>query len=149
MAIEPEPETKQTVNTGDSSTLDTHRALVLIVETDPSFRRLMKYFLNDGGYAVEFADDGYIALDRVRRSKPALLITEILLPHLDGLSLCRLLKADPATSEVPILVYTVLNSEARVRASGADGFLKKPIEKKRLLDLAGSLIPSRPAQEDA
>lgn len=146
MATE-EPGTRQNNSTHKEPTAG--QTLVLVAETDPAFRRLLKYFLEEGGYAVVFADDGYVALDRIRLSKPGLLITEILLPHLDGLSLCRLLKGDPVTSDVPILVYSVLDADARARGSGANAFMKKPIEKKRLMNLVGSLCPAQTVQEDA
>jgi CheY-like chemotaxis protein len=122
------------------------KRLVLIIETDIYTRQLMAFFLEEAGYTVDFADDGYTALDRIRLSQPALLITDILLPHLDGLSLCRLLKADPVTGGVPILVCTFLYEEARARESGADAFMKKPLEKNKLLEIVNS-TQSKSAQE--
>lgn len=123
--------------------------VVLIVETDPSTRQLLAYFLEEAGYAVEFADDGYIALDSARLVQPALLITEVYLPHLDGLSLCRLLKEDTVTRGIPILVFSRLNAEESAGQSGAAAFMKKPLEKRRLLHVVGSLISSKSLAEDA
>ena len=136
--------------TASSSGLEkiVNKPLVLIVDGDRYIRQLAQFFLEEGGYSVSFADDGYTALDRIRLDQPALVLTEILLPHLDGLSLCRLLKSDPITSKVPVIVYTVLTDETRALESGADAFLKKPIEKTRLLDLVNSL-KSKSVQEDA
>jgi CheY-like chemotaxis protein len=125
------------------------KPLVLIIETEEYTRQLMAFFLEEAGYTVNFADDGYTALDRIRLNQPALLITDILLPHLDGLSLCRLLKKDPVTSGVPILVYTFLNEELRARESGADAFMKKPFEKNKLLEIVNSFRQSKSAQENA
>ncbi len=125
------------------------KPLVLIIETDVYTRDLMTYFLEGAGYTVNFADDGYTALDRIRLNQPALLITDILLPHLDGLSLCRLLKKDAVTSRVPIVVCTFLNEELRARQSGADAFMKKPFEKNKLLEIVNSFRPSKSAQENA
>ncbi len=105
---------------------------VYVVDRDPHVRRFMKTFLADK-YAVEFFDDGYAALDRVRKTAPAVLITEILIPRLDGLALCRLLKGDPITQHVPIVVMSVLAATSRARESGADAFVRKPLEKTRLM----------------
>jgi two-component system cell cycle response regulator DivK len=105
---------------------------VYVVDRDPHVRRLMKTFLAST-YAVEFFDDGYAALDRVRQSAPAALITEILIPRLDGLALCRLLKGDPVTHHVPIVVMSMLAATSRARESGADAFVGKPLEKTRLM----------------
>ena len=111
---------------------------VYVVDRDPHVRRLMKTFLA-GTYAVEFFDDGYAALDRVRQSAPAALITEILIPRLDGLALCRLLKGDPITQHVPIVVMSVLTATSRARESGADAFVHKPLEKTRLISALRNL----------
>ncbi len=108
------------------------RERVVVVETDRQVRGLVQQFVGDT-YLVEFHDDGSSALDRVRSQAPSLLITEILVPRLDGLALCRLLKTDRATAHVPILVYSVLAAEHRARQVGADAFLEKPLEKRRLV----------------
>lgn len=92
----------------------------------------MRQFLAEG-WAVECFADGYTALDRIRRSPPAVLVTEILVPELDGLALCRLLKGDPTTRSVPILVVSMVASSARATAAGADAFLEKPVERIQLL----------------
>jgi CheY-like chemotaxis protein len=119
------------------------REQVVVVETDRHVRRLVETFVADT-YRVEFYDDGSSALERVRSEAPALLVTEILVPRLDGLALCRLLKTDRATAHVPVLVYSVLSAEHRARQSGADAFLEKPLEKKRLVASVRELIARNP-----
>jgi two-component system cell cycle response regulator DivK len=115
------------------------RNTVLVADRDPHVRRLVERFLGDA-YAVEFADDGYSALDRVRASAPSAVITEILIPRLDGLALCRSLKGDPVTQRVPILVISMLAANERARQSGADAFLQKPFEKTSLVASVRGLI---------
>ena len=114
------------------------RTDVYIVESDAHVRRLLRNFLADT-FALVFFDDGYAALDGVRKSPPAALITEIMVPRLDGLTLCRLLKSDPITRKVPILVFSILVAAERAQQSGADAFLNKPLEKNRLLASLRSL----------
>lgn len=84
-------------------------------------------FLERAGFAVEFMDDGSAALDRVRFSPPALVVTEILVPKLDGLTLCRRLRDDPATAHVPVIVFSILTAGARAAEAGARAFLRKPL----------------------
>ena len=115
---------------------------VLLVDRDPHIRRLIQQFLA-GVCAVELVDDGYSALDRVRRAPPALVITEILIPRLDGLALCRSLKGDAATQRVPILITSMLAAGERARLSGADAFLQKPLEKISLLGSVRDLIGAK------
>jgi two-component system response regulator MprA len=108
------------------------RGTILVVDRDAHVRRLLQRFLGEA-YAVEFSEDGYSALDRVRASPPAAVVTEILIPRLDGLALCRSLKGDPSTRLVPVLVTSVLMASERARQSGADDFLEKPLEKVSVL----------------
>jgi two-component system response regulator MprA len=120
---------------------------VLVVDRDPHIRRLLQRFLGEA-YAIEFMDDGYSALDRVRASPPAVLITEILIPRLDGLALCRSLKGDLVTQQVPILVISMLAADERAHESGADAFLEKPLERTSLVAQVRGLI-ERTERKDA
>ena len=117
------------------------RNLVFVVDKDTYVRRLIQQFVVDA-YDVVFFDDGYAALDRVRREAPDVLVTEVMTALLDGLSLCRLLKADPVTTHVPILAMSILAAAGRAKDSGADGFFQKPLEKARFLTSLSSLVGS-------
>lgn len=120
-------------------------ALILVVERDPHVRELEAFFLMEAGFAVEFADDGAMALERARKLRPHLVITEILVPRLDGLSLCRQLKADPETTGTLVLIFSILSASARAREAGADGFLRKPLAEQRLVETVRQLIAGRDA----
>jgi CheY-like chemotaxis protein len=103
------------------------RSRVLIAERDQHLRELQRFFLERAGFAVEFANDGQIALECARLSKPAVVVTEILLPKLDGLTLCRRLREDPITRDIPVVVFTILAAGARAAEAGAHAFLRKPL----------------------
>ena len=118
------------------------RRTLFLVDRDPHVRRLLQQFVSDA-YAVEFFDSGAAAFDRARRSPPCALVTEILVPGLDGLSLCRSLKAHPSTEHVPVLVFSMLAADERARQAGADAFLAKPIERRRLVESLRGLIEPR------
>jgi len=120
-------------------------ALILVVERDPHVRELEAFFLKEAGFAVEFADDGAMALERARKLRPHLVITEILVPRLDGLSLCRQLKADPETPGVMVLIFSILTASVRAREAGADAFLRKPLAEQRLLETVRRLMAERDA----
>ncbi len=119
------------------------RAIILVVERDPHVRDLEAYFLNEAGYAVEFAVDGVAALEMVRTLAPQIVITEILVPKLDGLALCRAIKEDPALRGTAVLVFSILAAESRARDVGADAFLMKPLADRRLVDTVRALIATR------
>jgi two-component system response regulator MprA len=101
--------------------------VVLIAERDHNVRELQQFFLARAGFAVEFADDGQAALDRARDLRPAVVVTEILIPRIDGLALCRRLAEDPLTREIPVIVFSILTAAARAKEAGAWSFLRKPL----------------------
>ena len=122
------------------TTLTERSALILVVERNPLVQRLEKFFLEQAGYGVEFAADGATALARARALRPAILVTEVLVPKLDGLSLCRQLKSDPATQDMKVLIFSHLHAEGRAREAGADAFLIKPLNEERLIETVTRLI---------
>ena len=118
-------------------------ALVLVVERDPHVRELEVFFLNEAGFSVQFADDGLAALEIARSAMPAIVVTEILVPRLDGLALCRALKADTQLQHTQVLVFSILAASARAREAGADAFLMKPLAQSRLVDTVRELLLRR------
>ena len=101
--------------------------LILIAERDQTVRELQAYFLGNAGFIVEFADDGEAALERARELRPAVVVTEILIPKVDGLALCRRLREDPATRLIPVIVFSILAAATRAAEAGAKAFLRKPL----------------------
>ena len=119
------------------------KLLILVVEKDPHVRELEAHFLAQAGFSVEFVGDGVAALDKARQLLPDIIITEILVPKLDGLALCRQLKADAHTRGIAILVFSILAAHGRAREAGADAFLMKPLAEHRLITTVRGLLESR------
>lgn len=128
------------VNSNSSITFPRERALILVVERNPAVQRLERFLLEQAGYSVEFASDGVSALARAQELCPKIIVTEILVPRLDGLSLCRALKSDPRTSSIVVLVFSHLHAEDRAREAGADAFILKPIEEEHLIETVSKLL---------
>jgi CheY-like chemotaxis protein len=101
--------------------------VILIAERDQHVRGLQRHFLDRAGFEVEFADDGLAALELAQASKPALVVTEILIPKIDGLTLCRRIRENPVTRSIPVVVFSILAAEARAIEAGATDFLRKPL----------------------
>lgn len=119
----------------DSDNSQKSPPVIMIVDGDPYVRKLAGYFLTEAGYQVEYASDGYEALDKSRLAPPDVMLLELMIPRLHGLSLCRLLKSDPVTQNIRIVVFTeVLAAQESAQIAGADSFLSKPVEKTRLVD---------------
>lgn len=121
--------------------------MVLIVERDDRVREFQKFFLERAGFAVEFAADGEAALERARQSPPAAVVTEILVPKIDGLALCRRLGEDPRTRDVPVVIFSMLAAATRAAEAGARTFVRKPlVESVFVAAIREALLP-RPVHQ--
>ena len=114
--------------------------MILIAERDQSVRALERHFLERAGFQVEFADHGLDLLERVQSARPAVIVTEILIPKLDGLALCRRLKSGAETQTAAVLVVSILAARVRAEEAGADAFLLKPISEGRLVAAVEALL---------
>jgi DNA-binding response OmpR family regulator len=118
---------------------------VLIVERDRNVRDLQSHALRAAGFEVAFVEDGEVALADATSHPTALVVTEILIPKLDGLTLCRRLRADHATCAVPVLVFSILSAAARAEEAGASAFLRKPfIESTFIATVSLLTTPTEP-----
>jgi CheY-like chemotaxis protein len=118
--------------------------LVLIVERDLQVRELQEYFLGRAGFKVAFADDGEAGLEEARLRLPRVVVTEILIPKLDGLALCRHLREDPRTHRIPVIIFSILAAGVRASEAGAHAFLRKPLVETVFLDAINSAIGEQP-----
>ena len=121
--------------------------VILIAERDQNVRELQQFFLERAGLAVEIADDGEAALERARLTPPALVVTEILIPRVDGLALCRRLRDDPTTRGVPVIVFSILSAAARAAEAGASAFLRKPLVESAFVAAVRNLVAPRPTEQ--
>jgi len=116
---------------------------VLIVDDNKANVRLLEVNLRAAGYATEMAYDGEEALEKIRDTNPDLVLLDVMMPKLDGYEVCRRLRADEATSVIPVVMITALkDSEDRIRGleCGADDFVSKPFDKTELLARVKNLL---------
>lgn len=109
---------------------------ILVVEDDPDIVELLEYSLEREGYTVLAASDGEKGLSEARRRKPALVLLDLMLPGLDGLSICRALKEDGATKDIPVMMLTAKGEESDVVVGlefGADDYVRKPFSPRELI----------------
>lgn len=119
---------------------------ILIVEDDVESVDLLKYFLKPENYNIEVAINGKDALDVFRRFSPDLVILDVMLPEIDGFSICTTLKNNPETRHVPIIIMTALKElKDKIKAleSGADDFITKPFDSLELLARVRSLLKAK------
>ncbi len=109
---------------------------VLVVDDEPGVVELVKYNLEQAGFEVDTAADGVEALKKARAAVPDLLLLDVMLPEMDGLEVCKLLRADPKTAAVPIILLTAKAGEIdRIVGLelGADDYVTKPFSPRELL----------------
>jgi DNA-binding NarL/FixJ family response regulator len=111
-------------------------ARILIVDDEPLNVDYLEQELEGLGFVTATAADGAEALERVAAAPPDLVLLDVMMPRMDGISALRVLKSDPETRLIPVLLMTALNAvEDRVRGieAGADDFLSKPVDDRELL----------------
>ena len=122
----------------------THRSpRILIVEDDPATRNFYSTALARDGFQIEEAHNGHQAFAKALESSPDLIVTDIAVPGLDGIELCRRLRADVRTRTIPVLAITGHGDRQypdRARVAGADQVLTKPCDVQVLLSEARRLL---------
>jgi two-component system, OmpR family, alkaline phosphatase synthesis response regulator PhoP len=112
------------------------RQKVLIIEDDGDIRELIKFNLEQDGYAVEEAATGAEGLDRIRRRQPDLVLLDLMLPGMPGLEICRVLRGAKETATLPILIVTAKGTEVDKVLGlemGADDYVVKPFSPRELI----------------
>jgi CheY-like chemotaxis protein len=120
---------------------------ILIVDDENDFIELLQYKLAGHGYELIVAHDGVHALSQARQMKPSLILMDILLPDLDGLSVCEILRRQPSTKSIPIIFMSALTGDVTKRtvAMHAEDFFTKPLDLPRLEKRIGELLHIAPA----
>ncbi|MBI1940202.1 MAG: response regulator [Acidobacteria bacterium] len=119
---------------------------ILIVEDSPTQAEQLKHLLEEQGYSVRRAANGKEALAAVGQRKPTLIITDVLMPGMDGFTLCKEIKSRGELNDVPVVLMTSLSSPQDVMkglACGADNFIRKPYEEKYLLKRIEFILANR------
>ena len=110
-----------------------HKPLVLVVDDDEDMRDVLTIGLEARGWRVATAPNGPVALTLVESARPALVLTDALMPMMDGRELCRLIKKNPATQQTRVVVMTSLYKSVRYRTEayrqfGVDDYVSKPLD---------------------
>jgi putative two-component system response regulator len=130
---------------------DADPAKVLVVDDHSASRMTAVALLAVEGYEVLEADSGLVALERVIKSQPDLILLDVMMPEMDGFEVCRQLKQDDQTRLIPVIFITALNDRrSRIRGieAGGDDFLTKPFDRLELAARVKSLVRQKRLNED-
>lgn len=120
-------------------------AQILLVDDEAPIRDLVSDILQQHGYRVLVAIDGVDAISTAQRDHPALVILDFIMPGMDGVDVCRILKQGRTTSQIKVIMLTVVNDCAtrqRAMAAGADGYWTKPFAMQDLLETIDEVLGS-------
>jgi CheY-like chemotaxis protein len=112
---------------------------ILIVDDDPSIRFMVRLIVERAGHELVEAQHGAAAIARLAETLPDLILTDMMMPVMDGEELIQRLRANPETASLPILVISG-NPDARQAATGADAVLGKPFAPSRLVEMVTELL---------
>lgn len=118
-------------------------SLALVIDDDPPTRELLGRFLAREGFATRAAADGRAGLELARALRPAVILLDVMMPHMDGWSVLSALKADPELADIPVIMVSMVGEKGLGYALGAAEYLTKPIEWPRLKRALGRHRPSQ------
>jgi signal transduction histidine kinase/CheY-like chemotaxis protein len=111
------------------------RDTILLIDDDATARELIATYLVGNGFAVESASNGVDGLKKARELKPVAITLDILMPDIDGWTVLAALKGDPELTDIPVVIVTIVDEQRRGIALGAVGYLTKPIDRERLVEI--------------
>ncbi len=103
---------------------------VLLVDDDPALRGLLRQMLELGGYVVHEAEDGLDALEKLNNFTPDVMVLDVMMPNMDGVTLCKRMRSNVKTIDIPIIMLSGKTQDKAVQEgldAGANKYLKKPI----------------------
>jgi len=127
------------------------RTKIVVVEDEPDIAEVITYNLHREGFQVSCSERGDDGLVLVRAESPALVVLDLMLPGIDGLAVCRQLKADPITHDIPIIILSAKGEEADIVIGleiGADDYLSKPFSPRELLARIKAVLRRGSARQD-
>jgi signal transduction histidine kinase/CheY-like chemotaxis protein len=129
---------KQVIHTAPNSEQQNQK--ILVVDDEKHIRDLLRQELIESGYSVLEASNGKEALEIIRNELPDLIILDVMMPEMNGFDVAAILKNDPLTMDIPILILSIVQDKERGTRLGVDRYLTKPIDTEKLFEEVGTLL---------
>ncbi|MBD2598638.1 PAS domain S-box protein [Nostoc spongiaeforme FACHB-130] len=117
-----------------------NRKTILVVDDDTNIRELLRQQLENEGYKVREAKDGMDAIHQIKIARPDLILLDVMMPQINGFDVAAVLKNDPQTADIPIIILSIIENKERGYHIGIDRYLTKPINSEQLLSEIGLLL---------
>jgi DNA-binding response OmpR family regulator len=121
-------------------------ARILAVDDEPELTDLFRYHLSRAGHTVETAANGWEAIEAIKRTRPDLVLLDLMLPDLDGFGVCEILRQSPATATIPIVIVSAWSSPDTRNLGlelGALDYITKPFSPGELVERVNRLVSAR------
>lgn len=116
---------------------------VLVVDDEANIRALLRQELEEAGYRVREAVDGYDAISQARTSPPDLIVLDVMMPGISGFDVVSVLRGAPETSSIPLIILSIIEDRQRGKQLGVDRYLTKPVRMEELIESIDSLLKQR------
>ena len=116
---------------------------ILLADDEEDVKSILKMFLKSKGYEVCTAFDGLDAIDQTKKEKPDLILLDIMMPEMDGFEVCKKLKSDPETADIPVIMVSAASHAESVQKgldAGASDYIVKPFEPEQLERKLASIL---------
>jgi CheY-like chemotaxis protein len=116
---------------------------VLVVDDEPMTRTLLQLMLAPADYEVYEAGDGFEALEKIEEHMPDIFVLDVMMPNMDGLTLCRTLRKKEGVENIPIILLSAKTNPESIQEgllAGANRYLTKPVSRKDLLESLAELL---------
>ena len=132
---------------GEASSMEPGRDCVLVIDDDPTARELISEYLRQAGFAVITAAGGREGLKRAKEYHPIAISLDVMMPDIDGWTVLAALRGDPVLADIPVVMATIVDEQRHGMTLGAVGYLTKPIDRDKLIDLMQRFrAPAGPTQ---
>ena len=132
---------------GEASPVEPGRDCVLVIDDDPTARELISEYLRQAGFTVITAAGGREGLKRAKEYHPIAISLDVMMPDIDGWTVLAALRGDPALADIPVVMATIVDEQRHGMTLGAVGYLTKPIDRDKLIDLMQRFrAPAGPTQ---
>jgi CheY-like chemotaxis protein len=121
---------------------------ILIVEDNPVNQKLIAFLLARAGYTYDVAENGLVALERLRASPYRLVLMDMMMPVMNGFDAVRAIRADNTLRHLPVIALTanaLKGEDEKCRAAGCDAYIAKPYSKEQVLKAIAKMLPASPA----
>lgn len=128
---------------GKERPFDPSTKTILVVDDEPGIRSMLRQEVTEDGYKVREATNGKEAVESIRQQQPDLVLLDVMMPEMNGFDVAAILKNDPTTQHIPIIVLSIVEDKQRMKHLGIDRYFTKPVDTRELVAEIGRMLKEK------